>query len=198
MLSSYRTIVAAGTWVTFFEECQQQSCEQACPLELHGSFSIQATSCDLELNQYGEWAKDGGGLRIANVTGGGKLSMKDICELALHRVAAWDWQLDRQTWEAFDRLDARRCRDAGLVPHRRLRYRDVSRLPAPAPPRRHCCSAHRIIVCCRWDGNDDGYSSSPFPTFEIGEEASELRRCLLVPLPPRPPRALTTTTATDD
>ena len=28
-----------------------------------------------------------------------------------------------------------------------------------------------------WDGNDDGYSSSPFPTFEIGEEASELRRC---------------------
>ena len=99
--------------------------------------------------------------------------MKDICELALHRVAAWDWQLDRQTWEAFDRLDARRCRDAGLVPHRRLRYRDVSRLPAPAPPRRHCCSAHRIIVCCRWDGNDDGYSSSPFPTFEIGEEASE-------------------------
>ena len=43
----------------------------------------------------------------------------------------------------------------------------------PRPPRRHCCSAHRIIVCCRWDGNDDGYSSSPFPTFEIGEEASE-------------------------
>ena len=67
---------------------------QACPLELHGSFSIQATSCDLELNQYGEWAKDGGGLRIANVTGGGKLSMKDICELTLHRIAAWNWQLD--------------------------------------------------------------------------------------------------------
>ena len=68
------------------QECQQQSCEQACPLELHGSFSIQATSCDLELNQYGEWAKDGGGLRIANVTGGGKLSMKDICELT--RIAS--------------------------------------------------------------------------------------------------------------
>lgn len=90
----------------------------ACPLELHDSFSIQATSCDLELNQYGEWAKGGGGLRIANVTGAGKLSMKDIC---------------------VEMQGSFHIGGAAMV---------------------------------SWDGNDDGYSSSPFPTFEIGEDAT--------------------------
>jgi len=51
---------------------------EACPLELHGAFSIQVESCDLEVNQNGEWTSGGSGIRIANVTGTGKLSIKDV------------------------------------------------------------------------------------------------------------------------
>ena len=90
----------------------------ACPLELHQSFSIQAVSCDLELNQYGEWAAGGGGLRIANVTGAGKLSIKDTC----------------------------------------VEMQGSFHIGGNAE--------------VSWDGNDDGYSSSPFPTFEIGADAT--------------------------
>jgi hypothetical protein len=51
----------------------------ACPLELHDDFDILITSTDLELNQNGEWSTGATGLRIANVTGGGRVGFKDTC-----------------------------------------------------------------------------------------------------------------------
>ena len=91
---------------------------EACPLELHGSYSIQVESCDLEVNQDGEWTPGGAGIRIANVTGVGKLSIKDTC----------------------------------------VEMQGSFHIGGEA--------------AVSWDGNTDGYSSSPFPSFEVAPDAT--------------------------